>query len=314
MIDAPLFVRFKNVVTKKSDPMNHVLFRFAKRVIDRNIPLMMIPHGPQPILIEMPDEYGTLRPLSKPFRSDYVVIGGRNEFTINRNIRNGGLKETLFLGDPRFDLKWINYLESCALKVYESVVQKPKNRKVLLYLMDNFQYSLVDNQEYKLEMHKDILTLVNDFQDLEVWVKHHPRRVFDLPVKDFINPDRQKNIKQFGNNVDIHILTANADVCLSASSTAFISPILQKKPVIFYDKWKEKFQGVTSIFDDLKFKASSKEELRVRYKQIINGEYTIDDSFLQSFFTNVFSLDSPYTSMTEKYCDKIKEIIGIDHK
>ena len=308
IIDTNPFNRFLNAITLKADPMNHVLFRFAKRVREKNIPIMMIPHGPQPILIEMPDRYEDVRPLNNPFRADYLVIGGKREMSIYKNIRFGGLKETLFLGDPRFDLSWINYLESCAMTINTSF-EKPKDKKVLLYLMDNFQFVLEDAQKYKLEMHKDILSLVNHFPDLEVWVKHHPRAVFDIPFDDFIKPERQQNIRQFGGDVDIHVLTALADICLSAASTSFISPVLQKKPSIFYEKWKHDYTGILSIFDDLPYKASSQQELIEQYKKITSDQYRIDDSILDSFMKIVFSVDNKSESMTKKYCDKIKQII-----
>lgn len=308
LIDSNPVARFINVFTGKADPMDHVLFRFAKTVRERKIPVFMVPHGPQPILKKIPE--GPLRPLKTPFRPDYLVIGTRNEFSKHGNMH--GIKSTFCLGDPRFDIDWINYLESCALKVYESIVKKPKDKTVLLYLMDNAIYCSEGNQEYKLEMHKDILSLVNHFPNLEVWIKHHPRYVFEIPIDDFIHKDRQKNIRQFGNDTDTNALLANADICLSAASTTFISPILQKRPVIFYDRWKEKLQDSFSIFDGLTLKASSEEELVVQYKKIINGEYAIDDSFLESFYKNVFSGDSLYERMAEKYSEKIKEILGTD--
>ena len=66
----------------------------------------------------------------------------------------------------------------------------------------------------------------------------------------------------------------------------------------------------TSIFDDLKSKASTREELIVQYKKIVNGEYTIDDSVLLSFCKKVFSLDSLSDSMVEKYAKNIIEIMN----
>ena len=310
LIDSNPLARFMNAFTRKTDPMNHVLFRCAKRVRERNVPIFMMPHGPQPISKRIAGMNEALRhkQLENSFRADFLVVGNKNELLLFPDIQ--GTKSTLFLGDPRFDIEWINYLESCALKAYESILEKPKDKTVLLYLMDVMIYSPEGNQEYKLEMHKDILSLVNHFPNLEVWVKHHPRHVFEIPFDDFIHKDRQKNIRQFGNDTDTNILLANADICLSAASTTFISPILQRKPVIFYDRWKEKLQDSFSIFDDLEFKASSREELIVQYKRIINGEYAIDDSFLESFYKNVFSADSLSVSMVEKYSEKIKEIIS----
>lgn len=322
LVDTNPVVRFMNSFTRKTDPMNHVLFRFTKRVRERNIPIFMMPHGPQPVSkrIEGMNEALRRKQLKNPFRPDFLVICTKNDLSITYTTGNEnepplfrriqGIKSTLPLGDPRFDIDWINYLESCALKAYGSIVKKPKDKTVLLYLMDLFIYSSEGNQEYKLEMHKDILSLVNHFPNLEVWAKHHPRYVFEIPIDDFIRKDRQKNVKQFGNDTDTNILLAKADICLSASSTAFVSPILQRKPVIFYDRWKEKLPDATSIYDDLKFKASSREELVVLYKKIIDGEYAIDDSFLESFYKNVFSADSLSESMVEKYSEKIKEIVA----
>jgi len=309
LIDTNPVVRFINALTGKTDPMDHVLFRFAKMARERAIPIFMMPHGPQPISKNLPPDAKNelrLRQLKNSFRADFLAMCNKNELSLLRHMH--GIKSTFFFGDPRFDLDWINYLESCALKVYGPLLKKPEDKTVLLYLMDNFTYSSEGNQEYKLEMHKDILSLVNHFPNLEVWVKHHPRYVFEIPIDDFIHKDRQKNIRQFGNDTDTCILLANADICLSASSTAFIPPMLQRKPVIFYDRWKEKLHDVTTIFDDLKFEASSREELIVQYKKIINGEYSIDDSFLESFYKNVFSTDSLSESMVEKYSEKIFHI------
>lgn len=308
LIDTNPLVRFINAFTRKADPMNHVLFRFAKRVREKNIPIFMMPHGPQPVSkrIQGMNEAIRLDQLKDPFHPDFLAIGNKDEIRLLHNIQ--ALKPTLILGDPRFDIDWINYLESCALQAYGPILEKPKEKTVLLYLIDIMIYSSERNQEYKIEMHKDVLSLVNHFPNLEVWVKHHPRHVFEIPVEDFIDKDRQKNIRQFGNNTDTNILLAHADICLSSSSTVFISPILQRRPVIFYDRWKEKLDA-PSIYDELKFKASSKEELITQYKRIINGEYSIDDSFLESFYKNVFSVDSLSESMVEKYSEKIKEIL-----
>lgn len=308
LIDSNPLARFINIITRKTDQMNNVLFRFTKRVREKKIPIFMMPHGPQPILKKIPD--ADLKPLKNPFRPDFLVMGTKTEFSVHRHIH--GIKSTFCLGDPRFDISWINYLESCALKVYGDLVKKPKDKTVLLYLMDIFAYAKEGNKDYKLEIHKDILSLVNHFPNLEVWVKHHPRNVFDIPIDDFIKKDKRKNIRQFCNDTDTNILLANADVCVAALTTTFVSPILQKKPVIFYNKGMEKLHDATSIFDDLKFKASSNEELISRYKKIVNNEYTIDDSFLKTFYKNVFSVDLSMENMVEKYSKKIKEILEID--
>lgn len=293
--------RFIKWVNKEGSHMNNVLFRFAKIAREKKVTIIMVPHGPQPI-----SNYTTNHEkLINPFRPDYLFIGNKKELPVH--CHRVGIDSTFFLGDPRFDINWINYLESCALKFYGSLVKKPKDKTVLLYLMDIFPYCL-QKEKYRLKLHKDILSLVNHFSNLEVWAKHHPRWEFEIPIQDFIHKDRQKNIRQFGNDFDTSFLVANADICLSASSTALISPILQKKPVIFYDRWKEKLPNATSIYDDFKFKASSRDELIKLYKKIIDGKYSIDDSYLKSFCKRVFSSNCLIESMVEKYSKKIIEI------
>ena len=312
LIDSNVIKRFTDVSSSKVDPMNLVLFRFLKASREKKIPIFMIPHGPQPISKPNVDaKYKTqTEKLNDPFRPDVLAICNKTELSSLRHML--GIKSTLMLGDPRFDVDWINYLEYCALKVYGSLVQKSNDKIALLYLMDIFLYDPKNNDEYKAEMHRDILSLVNHFPNLEVWVKHHPRNVFEISVDDFIPEDRRKCIRQFGNDTDTSILLAKADICLSASSTTLISPIVQKKPVIFYNKWKDVLPDTTSIYDDLKFKASSKEELIIQCEKIINGDYSIDDSFLKSFYKNVFSMDDLSVNMVEKYGDKVKEIIDIN--
>ena len=311
LIDTNIFIRFKNTITEKTDPMNHVLFRCAKKARECNIPILMMPHGPQPVSINIVETkmHKMILNMKHPFKPDYLICCSKNDVKVHHLSNMGGIKDTSFLGDPRFDINWIKYLEKCALKVYGQKIKKPQNKIVLLYLMDIYVYDHNDNYRYKLELHKDVLSLVNHFPNLEVWVKHHPRKVFEIPINDFISQDRQKNIRQFGNDTDTNILLANADICVALNSTTFISPIVQKKPVIFYDRGKEKLKDTTTIFDGLKFKASSKEDLISQFKKIINNGYSIDDSFLLSLYKNVFSVDSLSESMIEKYMEKINEIL-----
>ena len=150
--------------------------------------------------------------------------------------------------------------------------------------------------------------MVNYFSNLEIWVKHHPRNVFKIPIEDYIKKNRLANIKEFGNYFDTNILLANADICISAASTTFISPILQRKPVICYNGWKE-ICNVPSIFDNLDYMAASEEELLVQYNKIINRKYSINEDTLKQLYINVFSSDYLFESMTEKYSANISDIL-----
>lgn len=312
LLDLNPLRRFINVFIRKAEFMNLVLFRFTKVARDMNIPIFMMPHGPQPILKpNMDTRYKeSSEKIKAPFRPDFLALCNKSECSIWHHMN--GIQSTLIIGDPRYDTDWIDYLESCALNVYGSLVPKPKDKIVLLYLMDIFVYDLKNNGEFRAEMHKDILSMVNHFPNMEIWVKHHPRNVFEISVDDFIKEDKRKCIKQFGNGTDTNILLAKADICLAASSTTLISPILQKRPVIFYNKWKKVLPDATSIYDNLDLKASSEDELIIQYEKIIKDGYMLEDSFLKSFCENVFSLENLSVSMVEKYSENVIEMMKIN--
>ncbi|WP_342305939.1 hypothetical protein [Methanolobus sp. ZRKC5] len=297
--------RFYYVYKGKVDPMDLVLFRFAKAAKDLNIPIFMVPHGTQPILI--PD--GDNNKLENPFNPDFLVVSSENDLIVHRFMQS--TKSTLFLGDPRFDIDWINYLEKCALAVYKDIVKKPEDKTVLLYLIDNAVYS--QDKEYKLKLHEDIISVVNDIDKIEIWIKHHPRHVFEINLGAIVKDNLKENIKQFGNSVDTNILIYNADICISTGSTTLIAPVLQKKPVILYKRWKE-IHDAPTIYDCLNFNASSKEELVEKCKRVINGEYNVEESVLEGFYRNVFTGNYLYENMTEKYGNAIEEIISNNTK
>lgn len=308
--DSPFRI-FKESIKGKTDPMNHVLFRFLKITREASIPIIMMPHGPQPVSENIPEKKVHQRSIEikNSFMADYLILSSKNDLSVQSYKNILGLKSTVFLGDPRFDIRWIEYLEECALKVYGNLIEKKSDKIVLLYLMDIFVYDYEDNENYKFQLNKDILSLVNYFPNLEIWVKHHPRKKFKLNIEEFIDKDKQNNIRQFGNNVDTNILLTKSDIVIAMSSTMFIQPIVQKKPVIFYQRWKEKLKTVTTIFDDIEFKASSQEELINQCKRILNNEYKIDEEYIRKFYKNVFSFDSSSRSMIEKYMEKINEVL-----
>ncbi len=296
------------VKQRKKGSMNNLLFRFTKICRDKNIPIFMMLHGPYPIFWEFSNKDRiTYKNIFKP---DYLAISNKKNLDVYKKV--AGKKDTFYIGDPRYDLDWINYLESCSLKVYKDQIEKPKHKTVLLYLMDILKIdreNIEKNNQYKFELHKDILSMVNEFDNLQIWVKHHPRNPYKIPIQDFINKEKQGNIKQFGNDVDTNILLALSDIRLATSSTTLINPLIQKRPAILYDRWKEKLDSIT-IYDSLKYNASSKEELKKQIQKILDNGYKIDDNYLKSFYKDVFSILSPSISMTELYANKIRELIG----
>jgi len=101
LIDTNPVVRFINALTGKTDPMDHVLFRFAKTVRESKIPVFMMPHGPQPISKNLPPDAKhelRLRQLKNPFRPDFLVMCNKNELSLLRHMH--GIKSTFFLVIP----------------------------------------------------------------------------------------------------------------------------------------------------------------------------------------------------------------------
>jgi len=297
-----------NVLKSKTNHMNYILFRYCSIVRKEKIPIFMMPHGPQPIVKKIRGFYENL---NNPFYPDFLVLCSNDEYSFNEDFHKHvkAIKKTFILGDPRFDISWINYLQSCALKAYDGSLEKPKNKRVMLYLVDNFPYFKNGIREYKFNMHKDILSLVNYFPDLVIWVKHHPRNVFEIPIERYVDKDRVESVRQFGNDVDTNVLLAKVDICISAASTVFISPILQRKPVIFYNKWKKSLRDMPSIFDDLPLKASDEKELVTQYRRVVDDGYELSESYLESFHKKTFSTESVNQVMVENYVEKIDEIL-----
>ena len=65
----------------------------------------------------------------------------------------------------------------------------------------------------------------------------------------------------------------------------------------------------TTIYDNLNYNASSKEELKNQIQKILEKGYKIEEKFLKSFYKDVFSISSPSISMTKLYARKIKDLI-----
>lgn len=305
--------KFKKIIKGKMKADDDIMFRFLAEARKRYIPILAIPHGPN-YLTEEPIELA-YKAYDSLFRADYTIhcnITGQT-----RDKMRLGLKKSLLLGDPRFDPPWINYVESCALDLYKAKVEKPKNKTVVLYIASFIQrHTYYDNIDYAYhnEIHKDVLSLVNHFPNIEIWMKYHPRRVYKIPIEEYVKEERQQNIKFFGNDVDTSVLMAMADVIICPMSSTLTIPILQKKPLIYYYRWKEKTGDitVTTVYDKCQFvlKAANHNELKQQLEIVLNKQVSnITDSDVAFFYKKMFTVDSPYEDMTNKYINTIDGIL-----
>ena len=303
--------KLKKITKREMRTLNDIMFRFLDVAREKKIPILEIPHGPN-YLTEKPIELA-FKDYKSPFRADYTIhcnITGQK-----RDKAILGLKKPLLLGDPRYDPKWIEYFESCAVKLYKGEVEKPKDKKILLYVASYLQRNTYQiDADYHQEIHKDILSLVNYFPEVEIWMKYHPRLVFKVPIEEYVSSDKQQNIKFLGNEVDTSVLMAMADMVVSPMSSTLTIPILQKKPLIYYKRWKEKTGGitVTTVYDQCPFvlKAANHNELKHQLETVLHKKgYKITDSDVAFFYKKMFSADSPSENMTKKYMKTINNIL-----
>ena len=75
------------------------------------------------------------------------------------------------LGDVRFDMSWINYLKKINYKKIKDLTEK-NNKLKILYVLGNLSFL---NGDIEHSINKEIINLLYDFKDVEMWVKIHPR-------------------------------------------------------------------------------------------------------------------------------------------
>jgi len=289
--------RFIDIILRRNNnSMNNVLFRILKQARMCGIPIFMIPHGLQPM---SKSSLGVVTNINNPFRPDYLVICSKNDVEYCRSlyVNASGLKDTYILGDAKFDARWMKYVRSCVLDMYD--FNDVKDNKILLYFTDVYHY------KEKIEIHKDIISLVNKYDDLEIWITHHPRHRKLIPIKDFVDDNKLNRVKQILYATDSDYLIEKADICITTISGFFVTSILQKKPSIVYNKWKEYLGPTETIYDGRKLTVNTKSELDHMMDKVIDGEWLKTDD-INEFHNRIFSVDADH-HMLDDYVDKMLE-------
>jgi len=276
-------------------PVGLSIFRFLLLARKLGIPILMIPHGVQPVVIVDSDKRQVDGELFSP---DFIFHSGMFEVMSNKYGHDGIFcDKRFFLGCPRFEKKWIDYLYGLLDVVHPGFI-KPKNKLVILYLMDIF----VKDRD---GMDDDVLSVVDYFDDVELWVSHHPRRQKCLSLDNVKN---KECVKQFFIDVDGNILIKNCDICISTLAGIFVQAVLTGKKCIFYDKWKQWMPRVT-IFDDYVYKANDRKSLYAVIEQFKNDIVVVDDGMIDLFNDKVF--DDGNRDSVERYVSRIQEIINV---
>jgi len=288
------------------DTLHDSMFKFMYLAREEKIPIIMMPHGTYPVNDNSMHQklYGLEE---SGFKPDYLFLENNMTKYLYHGMR--GIIETIPIGVPRYDVDWIKYLDACINKAYP---KKETKNKILLYIADCFPYKTNNDElwKYKFEREKEILSIVNHIEDIEIWVKHHPRNDHRIPIEVFISNGKQQNIKQFGIGHDTNVLVAHADICLSQLSSVFVSPIISKKPSIVYEKWKELFPGANTIFDYIKYRAKDVKELIALCKKILAEGYDFSDEDVKKYCMGIFPITEVGNTMTRNYVEKIKKIMA----
>ena len=232
---------------------------------------------------------------------DVLALNNKREIEFFKNTIGPNTNVKL-LGDTRYDVSWIKKIEQLA-KDTNSIIKPPK-RHVILIIDRSFHNSL-DSESARNSVHNDILNLLDDFEEIDLWYKAHPRYPGATKIK---NRDR---VKVFYNDIDSNYLLAHADTVISFTSGLLFQPIVNMKRVIYCDAWlKYCTSGSSTVFDNTKcvFKASNYKELKKGflelkknnsleedevnkfYKKIVSGGISINKSIVDSHINALFSL------------------------
>jgi len=196
------------------------------------------------------------------------------------------------------------------MSLAKQIQNNHKDTVIILFVADIFPY-IKDRgklHEYRIEMHQRIVTLANDFDNVELWFKHHPRNNYNIRLHN-VNEDKTGNIKQFFSDHDTNLLISKCDIYISQLSSVTVSPILLKKPVIIYDEWKELLPNAKTIFDLIKYKAKNIKELSDLCHDILSNGYNFTDDDVIEFCKTVYPIRVIGDTMTDNYVSKIMEII-----
>jgi len=234
----------------KRNIMSYTISNLMKESKINKTPIFMISHGAvirfNTSIKEIHDE-SILTP-------DVLTLCNSNEISVYQNLI-GPNTQVLILGETRYDIQWINKLENMALKY--NPIQKPKNKFVILIIAANLTF--IKNDSIISEINSEILKLLNENEDIELWFKAHPR----YPSYTTIKPTDR--VRVFYNDVDTNFLLTLSDIIISPFSGVLFQPIIQGKKVIYFDIWKKYCSNDTfTVFDNTRcvYKASSYEELK----------------------------------------------------
>jgi len=279
------------------DLLSFALYYMLKAAKKKSVPIFMISHG---TTIRYSASYDKGNSSGQIF-PDRLALCNEMEVKVHTKLQ-GKDTVTEALGDLRFDIQWISKLENTAQNIVLN--NKSENRFVILYIVANLTF--IKNVDVVNDIHKDIFKLTDNFEDIEIWVKAHPR----YPQMNFsMENDR---IKLFFNDVDTNILLTKADLVLSPLSGILFQTIIQGKRTLYYDKWREYISEDTwTVFDDTQcvYRASNYEQLKSGVSELRNNP-TLKRFDVEEFYMNIVSGGTPINKrIVTNYTNTIERVI-----
>ncbi len=262
-----------------------------------SVPTFMISHG---VNIVFHDKKYAVSNHKKKYQSDKLALCNNFETFLYKNLVKS--KENILnLGDVRFDSFWISYLKKINLDKINNLAKKNSKLKIL-YVLGNMSFL---PSKVERAINDNILKLLHEFTEIEMWVKIHPRTNINFNYK-------HKNLKIFNQDIDTSILIQASDIVITTLSGVLTEAILSDKLSILYQSWKNYLANPWTIFDKTNCvkKVKNYEELK-KHITSYNKNYKIDFKEKNNYFKHFISGGKDINqSITQDYLKEIKNIVG----
>lgn len=262
-----------------------------------SVPTFMISHG---VNIVFHDKKYAVSNNKKKYQSDKLALCNNFETFLYKNLAKSK-KNILNLGDVRFDSFWISYLKKINLDKINNLAKKNSKLKIL-YVLGNMSFL---PSKVERAINDNILKLLHEFTEIEMWVKIHPRTNINFNYK-------HKNLKIFNQDIDTSILIQASDIVITTLSGVLTEAILSDKLSILYQSWKNYLSNPWTIFDKTNCvkKVKNYEELK-KHITSYNKNYKIDFKEKNNYFKDFISGGKDINqSITQGYLKEIKNIVG----
>ena len=282
----------------EKNAISFALYNILAGAKKNKVPIFMISHGAAiryPLLLSKKEiSHNTTN-----IYPDVLALCNEQEKKLLQHFV-GSETEVLALGDVRYDSEWIRQIERVASDVCR--VESPRNTIIVLLVVANLTFL---KERVNDIIHSDVIDIINHYDDVEVWIKAHPR------YPKTITHNAGSRVRVFYNEIDTNALISRANIVVSALSGVLFQPIIKGQRVIYYDKWKMfDSNNMTTVFDANKcvVRASSKQEL-IQAVNLLRREKILGINLINEFYSEVVSGGIPIDeSIAERYVKKIRTL------